>query len=97
MFLHKDVDFRSPVLPDPIISREEYVFRNEHINKLNKEYKDGPVKPALIIGDDEQPYVELSYPWGEVVNVYAETEHGFITAVMIEQKQIDNEKCNGAS
>ena len=83
-YLHKDLDFRSVNLADPIITREEYLARTEFVNNANKKAKEGPVKSALIYDETDGYYIELLYPNGTVNIVKAETKDGFITAIRIE-------------
>lgn len=82
-FLHKDVDFRSPALRDPIISKAEYLYRTEIINENNRRYKDGPVKPELLKDGNGQAYIQLVYPMGNIDHVEVETSHGLITSIHI--------------
>lgn len=87
-FLHKDVDFRSPALHDPIISKAEYLYRTEIINENNRRNKEGPVKPELLKDSDGQAYIRLVYPMGNIDHVNVETSHGLITSIHI--TNVDN-------
>ena len=83
-YLHKDLDFRSVNLADPIISRDEYLVITESVNRANRKAKNGPVKPVLCYNDSEGAYIEMKYPKGEIDIVKIETNGGFITAIKIE-------------
>lgn len=83
-YLHKDLDFRSANLADPIITREEYLARTESVNNANRKAADGPVKPVLCHDDVKGAYIEMNYPKGAIDIIKVETNGGFITAIRIE-------------
>lgn len=83
-YLHKDLDFRSVNLADPIITRKEYLIRTEGVNNANKKAKEGPVKAVLVNDEQEGSRIELNYPKGYVDVVRVVTKGGFITAIKIE-------------
>lgn len=84
-YLHKDLDFRSHNLPDPLITRDEYLIRTERINNLRKD-KEGPIKPVLLHSPEDGAYIELNYPEGGVDVVKVGTYAGFITSIKIDKK-----------
>ena len=83
-YLHKDFDFRSANLADPIITREEYLARTESVNNANRKAKEGPVKPVLYHDDVKGAYIEMNYPKGAIDIIKVETNGGLITAIRIE-------------
>ena len=83
MYLHKDLDFRSHAIPDPIISRQEYLLRTEVINENNRKYDKGPVVPSIKQDEKGESYVELDYPDGYLDAVRIQSDHGFITEIHI--------------
>lgn len=85
-YLHKDLDFRSTNIPDPIITRDEYLMRTDKINDNNKKSKDGPVKAVMIEDETEGAMIELRYPTGPIDIVKVKTDGGFITEIRIEKK-----------
>lgn len=86
-YLHKDLDFRSVSLIDPIITRKEYLIRTENVNKAIKKTKDWQVKPELITSEAGCSYIELHYPKGNVDVVKVDTKGGFITSIRIENRE----------
>lgn len=83
-FLHKDLDYRSNALYDPMITREEFIYRTERIILNNKKEKGGPVRPKLTYDEEDNTIIELHYPNEPSQKVTAQTEGGLITAITIE-------------
>lgn len=92
LYLHKDLDFRSDNLPDPIITRDEYIARTEQTNNSNRKAKEGPVQPVLHHSEEGGDYIELVYPDGVVDILTAETKAGFITSIRIKNLKTGKSK-----
>ena len=82
-YIHKDIDFRSPALCDPIICRDDFLKRNEVINQNNRKAPEGRMKPELCHDNDGNAYILLHYPEGDVDQMNVTTHNGFITAINI--------------
>ena len=85
-FLHKDLDFRSVNLAEPMLTREEYLQRTEQINANIRKKGTDCMKPILIHNKAEGSVIELHYKEGDVYIIKAETNGGFITAIKIDEK-----------
>ena len=83
-YLHKDLDFRSCSLTDPIITKKDFLVRTENVMRANKKAKKGPVKPELVYDDQNEAMIVLKYPDGQENVVKVQTESGFITSILIE-------------
>ena len=80
--LHKNLHYTSPNLPDPIITREEFLIYIDDVFEANRTSLDGPLKAELKF-EDKNPYIELTYPEGTIDRVDAKTHHCLITEISI--------------
>ena len=87
-YLHKDLDFRSVNLSDPIITKGEYVARTLDVDKRVKKLDGDHMQPILVCGDNAGSCdIELKYNDGAVDEVRIETECGLIKSIRIESKK----------
>lgn len=86
-YLHKDLDFRSCSLAEPIITKEDFLVRTESVMRANKKAKEGSVKPELVYDDQNEAMILLKYPEGQEDIVNVQTDSGFITSIIIENKK----------
>ncbi len=83
-YLHKDLDYRSCVLADPIITKEDFLIRTENVMQANKRAKNGPVQPELIYNDQDEAMIILRYSDEPDEIVKVQTESGLITSIEID-------------
>ena len=83
-YLHKDLDYRSPALADPMITRDEYLSRTDYVNEKLRNTENGRMKAEIVPDDIGGNMIKLTYPDGHVDAMTAETEAGFIKAIKIE-------------
>ena len=81
--LHKDLYYTSHHLPDPIITREEFLIHIEGVFEANRYAPEGPMKAKLVREDDGYSYIELTYPEGIVDRLDLKTHHNLITEIHI--------------
>lgn len=81
--LHKDLYYTSHHLPDPIITREEFLVHIEGVFEANRYAPEGPMKAKLVREDDGYSYIELTYPEGIVDRLDLKTHHNLITEIHI--------------
>lgn len=82
-YLDKNLVFRSENIDDPIITRDEYLYRSRKVNKANLKSIYGTLKAKLIHDADNGDYIELHYPTGEIDKVEVTTSGGLITSINI--------------
>lgn len=81
--LHKDLYYTSENLPDPIISREEFLVHLEGVFEANRFNPEGRMKVETILEAPAPLYIELSYPDGLVDRLDLKTHHNLITEISI--------------
>ncbi len=82
-FLHKDLDFRSPALVDPMITSKEFIARTKGVNENIKKEDNGYLNPTLVTDGEEGSYIALEYSTGELDKVRVETRDGQIISISI--------------
>ena len=82
-YLHKDLDFRSPALADPMISSKEFLARTEAVNERIKKEDNGYLKPTLVTDSEEGSYITLEYSTCEKNEVRVEARDGQIISINI--------------
>lgn len=82
-YMHKDLDYRSGAIDDPIISREEYMFRTNWVIGEIKKEADGYFKPTLVHDSDQGATIKLEYSSGVIDEVKVETKDSQIIAINV--------------
>lgn len=86
-YLHKDLDYRSDNMKDPMITKSEFLERTNTVCQANRVAKEGPLKPVLVCDDDNNLYIELHYPNGALSIVHTDSHNGYITAIRVENQE----------
>ncbi len=82
-FLHKDLDYRSSNMVDPIITSKEFIARTKWVNEEIKKEKEGYFKPTLVHDSEQGDKIQLEYSSGCVDEARVETRNGLIVAINI--------------
>ena len=82
--LHKNLHYTSHNLPDPIITREEFLIYIEEVFEANRTAPEGAMNAQIIMETPHPLYIELSYPDGLVDRLDLKTHHGLITEITIQ-------------
>ena len=87
--IHKDVDYRSEVLADPIITKTEFIERLDYINGRIKENNNVErlEVDSFLNNDTNEYYLELTYPKGSVDIIELGAEDGYITSIRVRHKK----------
>ena len=81
--IHKDLHYTSHHLPDPIITREELLYHLEGVFEANRTAPEGPLKANFVKKENEDSYIELTYPEGLIDRMDIKTHHNLITEIHI--------------
>ncbi|MBO5698603.1 MAG: hypothetical protein J6R79_01170 [Bacteroidaceae bacterium] len=81
--LHKDLYYTSHNIPDPIITREEFLVYIDGVFEANRTAPEVYLKPRLVQGQDGSQYIELTYPEGTIDRIDVTTHLNLITEIHI--------------
>ena len=92
--LHKDLYYTSQNLPDPIVSREEFLVHLEGVFEANRFNPEGAMKVKVVFNEQKEPYIELSYPDGLIDRLEFKSHQHLITGISIRNVKRPNPDVN---